>query len=126
VSLRLRLVAAVAAIAVLALAAVGIATYSILSSTLYHRDDDTLNASQRGFAFVAEHGQTIDCARGPPLPATPGAAPASSPAVRSSRHLLVDRVRRDRDADGRRGQAEVGELSLAFNATSPTSRPGRM
>ncbi len=71
-SLRLRLVGAVAAIAVLALASASIATYSILSSTLYHRVDETLNTSHGGFAYAADHGQSVLCARSPRFPRPTG------------------------------------------------------
>jgi len=65
VSLRVRLLAAVAAITILALSAGGFATYSILSSNLFDRLDGMLSASRGGFESAASQGVTIDCARGP-------------------------------------------------------------
>ena len=66
-SLRLRLLIATAVITLAALGTASAATYSILSSNLYHRLDGLMSASRSAFESAASRGITIDCARGPLL-----------------------------------------------------------
>lgn len=67
-SLRARLLAAVALVSLVALGAASVATYSIVSSSLMNRVDAMLRTSSTGFELAVSHGQTIDCARGPRFP----------------------------------------------------------
>ncbi len=67
-SLRARLLAAVALVLLVALGAASVATYSIVSTSLMNRVDAMLRTSRTGFELAVSHGQTIDCARGPRFP----------------------------------------------------------
>ena len=77
-SLRSRLLAAVAAVTIIALVAASIATYSLLSNFLYNRVDQTLNSSRLSLVYEAEHGITIACTLGERLHPTrlPNVKPA--------------------------------------------------
>jgi two-component system OmpR family sensor kinase len=87
VSLRSRLLAAVAAVTIIALVAASIATYSLLSSFLYSRVDQTLNSSRIGLVYEAEHGITIACTLGQRL--RPTGPPNVKPAPGSRRGPLT-------------------------------------
>jgi two-component system OmpR family sensor kinase len=91
-SLRLRLLLAVGAIAAIALSAASASTYAILSANLTHRVDETLSATRQGFVYAISHGAEIDCTRGlrgpptrrsdsPPFPG--GRGPGTSLATQS-------------------------------------------
>ena len=125
-SLRLRLVGAVLVVALVALVAADLATYSALRSFLYNRIDQTLATTSGSGPFGPGNGPA------PTNGAQPGATPEPPPMVpRSAPGFFVERVTPRGVVEYRYGAFEPGEAGrevtpkLPAALTAPGRRPGR-
>ena len=80
-SLRARLLVAVAVVAVAALAIANVATYKALQSFLYQRVDQELTSVHVGYGSLINQGRTVPCFGGPNqvLPRGPGTGAGGGP-----------------------------------------------